>query len=852
MAYRIDDEENRTQDIIDGLEDKINEITASPIVGRNISTRATGADSASGAARNQFPSLPPIRDFGTIGLVTQEIVLNRVDSHVSKFIINGDVDFAFSEPPSDQKMMQFVMDVTIDSIGGYTINLPPQLEPATLSIDNTADARTILLIQTTDGGVTFQGQDIFDTGGGGDISFPIRPPIDDRGSVSTDQVFILSDTDGHVLKFTATADLEVTFNSFPILGFQQEWEVEVTQDSTGGRVVTFPQVLNPPTLDTTADTTTVITFRTNDAGGTIRVGNAVATGAQVTALSDLTIDVTKNWLGLGISNFGNLTGVTGIDLDGATATIIGAQLIDFFQTDQSIESLFTGIEYTAGDLQAHSFIVDGITVAQFEEIGTSTFRLDMLDHQIKDALHITFSNASGAPIFAGTSPAIGFNSVTSTLLINYPTGAKIGISANNVVGSTEIFLDSIISDVLTADSDLFIGILGTSPPTVTGQFTNDATDVFVFSGGESRNMSDIGAVTGANTELSNLDAVTLINTSLVSDTANTDDLGSALIPWRIAHIKQLQFDGDSNDPTNLSDTQITKSVTGTMQFNVSPSTAKYLWFFDPVTPGAVWEMSSTQLIGNGAGILIDQSLTFNDSTTNPIGNGELTRNGDDMKIFADNFELRNTLIGSSGTANFVSYRRNTTNASSGDELGSIRFDGSNASNVQTAYAQVLAGISDLPGSGVLALRVRADNSGLITGLQLEGDEDVASRTYLTVNSIINSNLLFGNENGVGGTFKIGVDSVEGAGANTTLGLVVEDNVSYTVGSSGTLAMPVEPSLSPTLATLNAAFGTHDGAMGIFDTSAANVIVAIRARSDEWILLSVPSGGGTVLGEHINA
>jgi hypothetical protein len=41
----------------------------------------------------------------------------------------------------------------------------------------------------------------------------------------------------------------------------------------------------------------------------------------------------------------------------------------------------------------------------------------------------------------------------------------------------------------------------------------------------------------ANTALSNLAAVA-INTSLVSDTNNTDDLGSAAINWKDAHIKR--------------------------------------------------------------------------------------------------------------------------------------------------------------------------------------------------------------------------------------------------------------------------------------------------------------------------
>jgi len=211
----------------------------------------------------------------------------------------------------------------------------------------------------------------------------------------------------------------------------------------------------------------------------------------------------------------SISGVSTLDFDGATANIVGLQLIDLFQTDQQIESLSTGIEYTAGDLQSHLFKSQTTDIAQFEEAAAGVFRLDMLDHSIKDARDVTLSNASGATIFAGTSPAIGFDSTTSTFVINFPAGAKIGISENNAIGSTEISEDGVISDIITADSDLFIGILGTSPPTVTGQFTNDATDVFVFSGGLARNMSSIGVVAGgANVNLSNLTA-TSVNDDII-------------------------------------------------------------------------------------------------------------------------------------------------------------------------------------------------------------------------------------------------------------------------------------------------------------------------------------------------
>jgi len=359
-----------------------------------------------------------------------------------------------------------------------------------------------------------------DTTGGGGVSFPIQPPIDNRGSVSTDQVFDLSNTTGHVLKLEAAGDFNVTFSVFPANDIQQEWEVEILQDATGGRVVSFPQVINPPVLDTTPDSTTIIVFRTNDNGSTIRVGNTVTTTGGITVLSQLTIDVNKDWLAMGISNFGTLTGVTGItmtgatatlqgvniiDLDGSDATIVGAQLIDLFQADQQIESLSTGIEYSVGDLQSHLFKSLTDDIAQFEEAAAGVFRLNMFDHAVRDARDVTFSNASGAAIFAGTSPAIGYDSVEARLLINMPTGGNLFVTNNNVIGTTQINNNSLAANIINANDVLQLGV-DVTVPTVTGEFRSDGTDVFVFTGGVVKNLTDIGSGTGSQTPwLSDID-----------------------------------------------------------------------------------------------------------------------------------------------------------------------------------------------------------------------------------------------------------------------------------------------------------------------------------------------------------
>jgi len=166
MAFRIDDDENRIQDLKDQI-DQLEIQTFSPeVVARNESTRNTGVQTGDSAATNAYPQWMPIRDFGDVGLVSQEILLNRVDSHVAKMRIVGNVDFSFEEPPGTNKMMEFILDVTVDGVGGYTINLPANILPVGITIDNTANARTVIRFTTTDAGVTYYAEDISGTSGG--------------------------------------------------------------------------------------------------------------------------------------------------------------------------------------------------------------------------------------------------------------------------------------------------------------------------------------------------------------------------------------------------------------------------------------------------------------------------------------------------------------------------------------------------------------------------------------------------------------------------------------------------------------------------------------------------------------
>lgn len=668
-------------------------------------------------------------------------------------------------------------------------------------------------------------------GGGSGVSFPIDFPEDDRGTVgASTQEILFTDSDRHSVKMIISGDVDLAFSS-PPTNATAYTNIIIIQDDPGGHTVTLPSgTINKDIVEAgiltgiDEETGIVIKYSFGTFYAFLETGNIVSGGSSFSGnLSDLVIDVTKDWSLNGILNVGALAGITGITGTGSSVVISGIETYDFFQSGQSIQNKANpdgGVLYNVNDLQSHIFRAGTDEIARFEETTANIFRLNMREHSIKDTKDIAF-NVGSTNSVAGSTPGIGYDTLSSRLILNVPSGTHLAISENSVVGSTVIRDNEIESDLITSNVSLLLGI-NPATPTVSGQFTNNGVDTFVFSGGAVRNFSNIQLGISATTELDNL-TTTSINAALLPNTSSTLDFGSELLPWRIGHFREIEFPVNSSVPSGSTDTQISKNASGNMAFNNEVSGGGYLWYFQGVNK---WNMTPTLLSGDF--ILLQNSLTFNDSTTDPVGDGEITRNGNTVKLFASDFELRNTLAGAVNKPNIILYK-NDPDANNGDEIGSLRFDGNNSSEIQTQYAQILAGIGDVSDFGILSLRVRGDNSGLTTGLQLEGDDNISNRSYLTVNARINSGLGFGFD-GVGSL----VAKISPLSASTTLGIVVQDNVSFTVGSEGILACPTLNNTPPTSdAGMDGDLGTHKGAHGLYVTSTSTVLFVMKAPDGHW-------------------
>ena len=207
----------------------------------------------------------------------------------------------------------------------------------------------------------------------------------------------------------------------------------------------------------------------------------------------------------------------------------------------------------------------------------------------------------------------------NTVDINFPTGSTFNIHENSVSkhtfsGSSLNSPNIILSDTLTINDS-------TVDPSFNGQFTRNGNDVKVFSGGSVRNLSDLGG--GANVNLSNLSSPTAINQDLLFG-ATGNNIGDTTNPADQVFLNTVRFQTGlitANKPT-------ISSITGnTVDLNF-PTGSSFSIYENAVAKHTFTSSSLTT-----PNIILSDTLTINDSTTNPSSNGQFTRNGNDVKVF---------------------------------------------------------------------------------------------------------------------------------------------------------------------------------------------------------------------------
>lgn len=851
-------------------------ISNPPVLTREVDSVGIVARTTGEVRDTDFPILANIEDltdniFTVVAGATKtiQIELGKQEAQFHRLLLDDDggtiTDFVIDMVGlAKNKALEFIADIETVFAGLPTITFNPPLAGLPSAFGDTGTNEFKLLISAIDTPIktSFEVLNGADAGG---LTEPVIFGVNTLTPQTLPTTTTIAWNTNNPQQITLDRAVEFDFTNLPASGSYEGILVIIDIDAIGGfdSPIWPASLTNPPVIPTTALTRFSVMLYTIDNGTTVTHATSVGSSTGGSALlSNVVIDVNKDWLNFSISNLGGLT-MSG-DIDVSTFDILNIDRVRFAPSSGVADGVGNPqiyLDETIGDanlvfnnIDTKVFIWTHSNVIGLQETSTLLQKSGVDSTQFIRLVNTFSTPATGA---LGAFEISGVNDTPTQLTMAFFAGSIVDITSNgsgsaqvgvaiagvqtdfirindNDNGLVDILaqLDMNANDILMgAGANITAGGAGEgmtnighldftdnlATPAAPLSIFSDGTDIFANTGSGTVNFTNIGAV-GANTTLSNLTSPTAINQII--------NMGTNSITF--------------NPSTVLIGSASTTELN--IQFPTATEVLNLVWETD-TTPVEKWAFSDTAL--TGANITLGNTLAINDSSTDPVFNGIFLRNGDDMKLFINSFEVRNEITGASGTANFVSYRDDAL-VSNGDELGSLRFDGNNNSNVQTQYARILGGVGDVSNFGLLALQVRGNNSSLTTGLMLTGDDNVASRSYLTIDARIDSDLAFGFDGA--GSLDAKISPVSAA---TTLQIVVQDNAAFINGDNGMLACPVVSSLTPTLASLDAAFGTHIGACGVFNTSSANVNIGWKSRSDEWVVIAIPSGSGTVVGEHFN-
>jgi len=473
-------------------------------------------------------------------------------------------------------------------------------------------------------------------GGGGGITFPITPPVSVRGNVNTNQDINLSTTVAHSTTMTLTGDIDITFSNIPSAATQIEWEIEITQDGTGGHVINnWPAGTTPiPVFDIDAGATSIVILRVNDGGTIIRTllaPNTTADASQwatFTAVTDVdvgTFDILNIDRAIFVNDSGSITA------NNVTQMLLNSSGSFQTNTDTGNDFVWTILNDTILTIQEDLSNNSVLTLQSLDDTGGSVMKLfrNDIDGGVPSPLVIgSYGFQTGTTVAStvgdyasiqGVAEDVTSGAIEGSLDLLAADGGggqsifiSINDGSNNLV---DIFkdLDMNTNDILAGGAGqgvLNIGHLdfidNLATPAASISLFSDGIDLFANTGGGTVNLSDISAGVGANTALSNLDLTTAINSNEFRPATNgTQNLGGPSNRWANIHGGRMIF--PTGTSSNASEANIVKNTTNDMQFNVTTGNT-FDWTFQG---GSVqMELSSTLLSLPGVDIDLENNNIF--------------------------------------------------------------------------------------------------------------------------------------------------------------------------------------------------------------------------------------------------
>lgn len=338
---------------------------------------------------------------------------------------------------------------------------------------------------------------------------------------------------------------------------------------------------------------------------------------------------------------------------------------------------------------------------------------------LTDSASLTFNSGTGtlsSTYFAGDGLALGSGNLTMTGSLA-ATGARItkgwftdieSTNAPTVSGAAVYYSGG--TDVAVADGGTGLSTIALGSVLVANVANTLAA--LTYTGGGAKVLSntagvisweDAAAGDGASKALDNLASVA-INTSLISDTDSTDDLGSSSKYWANAYIDKIYVNSTAAiDGATAGQLKITGALVPASSDGAALGTTSLLWSDLFLASGSVINFNngditlthSENILTMAGGKLVLEDLDIN---TYDSGGIQL------KATFPDYFNLYSAYTGATGDNRLVFYKSRGTlsspsTISSGDSLGTILWAGYTAAGSYENAAYIQASVDGTPGSG---------------------------------------------------------------------------------------------------------------------------------------------------------
>ena len=450
-----------------------------------------------------------------------------------------------------------------------------------------------------------------ESGAGSGITLPATLPVNAIGTATTSLVIDLSETSAHVHTMTLATNTTLSFLNIP--SQHLNFEIDVTQDGTGGWDLLFDTasavIEGTPSVQQSASKQTVLIGQTH----------GTTTSTSVFDIFDTALKSGSGALGHTAVSWSTFDAITTIEA--ASFAINEIERLIFREGGNLISSaadLTMNFQVTTGG------IFDWFAGQQkYMELSRATYFVQLVTDSSYQLLmreglqRMTMDN-------------------TNTIFQLADLGSFSVQSSDAATSFISVKQDGVIVDIaLTVTSDKAVAIADSiffgdaeSDPTVSGEVRRNADDLIVFTGGTTKNLSDIGAAAdnlGDHTATEDLVMSSFSVTEVVDIRFNA---GTMAIKSSTSELSIHVATDQSFQLINRDGLQrMTMAATNTI-FQNADSGAFVIQTSDAVT--SMFSLTDSQLtldvdviLANNQIMTLNESLLFLDSGITPSVTGEI-------------------------------------------------------------------------------------------------------------------------------------------------------------------------------------------------------------------------------------